>query len=917
MFEKKRLNLFVFLLAVSLFAAMASAETSVFNDRVLSGESVEIDEFTFIITMNKYANAIFVDAGEMFQTVALYDCEKMERFRICFKNTTYDEGENELYALVAINRSKPDVSITRQINQTELYVGQEAEVTLTIVNTGDTAPQIIVTDDYPASIEIYDMEGGCREHENQVYWKGHLDEDESRECTFLIRPTKELHQGFVAHLKYWDGFKWIDEYSVALTLDVEPVLEIFSALIREDYEVDGTDFDYGEDPPILNIGETARLLVNITNNFHERVDVNKFELNLPPYIRYRSIGHLRFNYVNASGNRSSIVWYSDSINKLSDRTLRWSGRINEGDSKQFILKLRAERTGNQNVLLFADYEYDSLRFDESWYESFDVGDPGIVFRMAVEDKSKRFAAPERLDEEEDTIDLEALHPYHVRIYAQNVNKYSKLSNVNIKVGTELAGFKDVRYPEMAEEGQRIPYSIELIPPYVVAHKEFKMNVSATYTNDYGEKYYNSTEFKVSVFPTKDITIDIDSDEGFVLDGNEETEIAVTLTNDRLIDIPNVQVRDEIYPALPIEGVHAKKLKLLKDTDTEVYKYRMTMPVVHNKSYYNITTTVSFFDPDLKRVLNFTKTKEITVRPMEPELNVDLTVDEPDNVYPGTIIPAEYKLKNEEEEEIIRDITVYFPIHEGMDLIGPRTFFVDKLDPGEEIRIPNLVKFRPKLVQRNFKINLTKVVFHDNYGNRFYENTSAESVDVAWARINGPSIFLRTVTPDLLNKSTDGTVRIEVKNNGSDAADVMVEQGNRSWNLTVAAASTSAIDYTVRYDMEGNYTLPDPIAAFGFQGIQAHTAGAGANLTVKLILGPAEMVDEKKVVEKKEIPEKEKEEISFEAYEALENERWVKMMIRYSIAGAIAILFFVVLIVYIGYQKRKKPVAPFMEGGGEA
>ena len=157
--EKKRcVTVFFLLLAVLISASLASAKTQEFSDEVISGESVEIDEFTFIITMNKWASAIFVDAGTMFQTIEREDCEDMENFEICFDNVTYDVDENEVYAVVRIFRSKPDVSITKSINTTELYVGQEAEVTIDIVNTGDTASQIIMTDDYPAGVEIYDLE---------------------------------------------------------------------------------------------------------------------------------------------------------------------------------------------------------------------------------------------------------------------------------------------------------------------------------------------------------------------------------------------------------------------------------------------------------------------------------------------------------------------------------------------------------------------------------------------------------------------------------------------------------------------------------------------------------------------------------------------------------------------------------------
>jgi hypothetical protein len=902
------------LLAVSIFSSFAAGETQEFRGEVISGESIDVDDFTFIITMNKYGSAIFVDADPMFQSVEFGDCEKMESFRICFDNTTYDYDENEAYAIVRIFRSKPDVSIRKTINQTEFYVGHEAEVTITITNTGDTAPNIIMTDDYSAEVEIYDMEGGCRVHENQVYWQGHLNEDEEKQCTFLIKVTKELHRSFVAHLKYWDNFKWIDEYSSTLTLDVEPVISFYSTIVREDYEIDGTAFDYDEDNPGVNIGETLRLLVNITNEYNDHIDVDALEIHLPPNIKYRSQGHLRFNYINASGNRSSIVWYSDRITKVSDRVLRWSGRLSEGNSKLFILKLTAERTGRHSMVLNTEYEYDDMEFEADQYEAFDVVDPGIDIRMTVEDKSKRFAPPERLDDEEDSIDLESMHPYNVKVYTQNRNKYSKLESVNVEVLTDLAGFKKIHYSEMDEEGQRIPYSIVLIPPYVESSKAFKMNVSASFKNEYGEMHYNSTEFSITVLPSKDLTIDIDSSEGDVLEGGEETEITVSVNNDRLIDIRNVEVKDVISEELHVEGVHSKRVKLNKESDTDIYRYRITPPIVHTKTRYNITTTVSYFDPDLRQTLQFSKTKTITVEPLKPDVTLDVTLDEPDDIYPGTLIPVEYVVRNDEEEELIRGITVFFPIQEEIDFIGPRTFLIDKLDPGEEVTIKNLVKIRPKVVSDSLNIEKTAVEYYDNYGNLFDENSSDDTIDVDSSKINGPAIFMRTLVPDVINRSSDGVIRIEIKNEGTLATDLTVEQGDRIWNATVAAGSTEIIEYTVKYDQEGNYTIPPPIAKMRFQGLEAYTKGQGATAKVELLLGlPAEVVEEEvPVVEEVEEIVEEKEEVTFEEYEAEKELQQRKIITKYALIGILAIIVLVLVFAYLGYQKRKGPAHPFME-----
>ena len=909
----------VSLLALTMFSSVVLSETEEFNGEILSGESIDIDDFTFIITMNKYANAIFIDADPMFQTVQLYGCKDMESFRICFENTTYDEEENELYAIVQIYRSKPEVSITRTINETDLLVGQEAEVTITMEATGGHASQIIMTDDYPVSIEIYDLEGGCRVHENQVYWQGHLDEGDERECRFIIKGTEELHQSFTAHLKYWDGFKWVNEYSSTLTLDFESVISVYSAIVREDYEVDGTTFDFDEENPDVDIGETFRLIVNITNEYGDDIDVSAFDINLPVDSIYQSVSHLRFNYINSSGNRSSFVWSSDRISKVSNNVLRWKGTIGNFSSKLFIVKLKAVKSGSQSILVQTKYEYDDMAFQDNQYEDFIIRDAGIGIRLTVDDESKRFSSPVRLDDDEDTdeednIDIEALHPYRFRIYTQNKNKYSALEDVDVTVITDLAGFKKVHYDEIAKEGQKIPYSVVLIPPQVGSNKEFPLNVSVTYKNDFGERYMNYSEFKINVQPNEDLSIGWDSSEGEVLEGGEETEVTVSVDNQRLVDIKEVQVTDTIPSEFHIEGVHAKKVKLNKETDTDIYRYRLIPPIVHEKTRYEIVTNVSFFDPDLKQTITYIEVTEITVEPLKPDISVDLTIDEPDDVYMGMAVPVEVTVGNDEELEIVRDITVFFPLQEEFDLVGPKTFFIDKLDPGEEVTIKNILKIRPKVAGDAIKLNNTVVEYYDNYGNRFDENSTEETMDVIQGRVNAPSIFMRTIAPQTLNKSTDGKVMLEVKNNGTIAADVTVEQGDQAWDVTVDAGSTSVIEYVVRYDTEGNYSIPDPVATVRAQGIEAHTKGSGADVKVTLMLpGAVEEVEEAEAVEAvKEEVIPEKEEMSFEEYESLKGVTDKAALIRYGLIAVIAIVVLVIIAFIINNQRKKGPTVPFAE-----
>ncbi|NQU79688.1 hypothetical protein HQ545_08025 [Candidatus Woesearchaeota archaeon] len=901
-----------FLISIILLSALCVAETEVFDGEILSGESIDIDDFTFIITMNKYATAIFVDGGEMFQTIALNDCEKMEAFRICFDNTTYDEEDNELYTVIRILRREPDITILRTANETEIYVGKESQVTITMTNTGDHAEEVILTDDYPTSIEISEMDGGCRIHENQVYWNGHLDEGDEQICTFNIKALEEFHQSLVAKLVYWDGFKYVEEFSTTMTIDFIPVVEIFIALVREDYEIDGNSFDFDEENPSASIGETVRLIVNITNNYPDDIDVEKIDISLPPGLEYAGIGSLRFNYVSGGENLSSI-WSSKAIRKINDKLLRWTGRINENDGEIFIIKLKTRSSGENNINFETIYGYDDLEFEKRSQEGFNVGDLGVPIRITVDDTSRLFSAPERMDDIDDSIDIQSLHTYRFTVYAQNANPYSELEDVEIIIDTDLADFPTRNYDIIDEQGRVLPFSGEIVPPYVEKSTSYSLNVTVHYTNEFGEKHTNKSEFDFDVLPFDDVSIEVSSSEGEFLESGEETEITVELTNDMLIDLRAVEVRDIIPEVFDVTGIHSQRLKLNKESNTDVYKYNIKVPVLFVKTRFNITTIVTFFSNDLRKEINFTTITPITVNPREPDLDFDMNLEEPNDIFIGNHIPVEYTIRNRESEETLGNIIIKFPIQEDIDVLGPAEYNIESLDPGEEITIRNIIWFRPKSAG-NIEIDPAVVFFEDSYGNSFSENSSQDTIEVESAEFNGPVLFLSTNAPELVNRSTDFKITIRVLNNGSEQTDVTIKQGDMEWEKTVFPKSTEFIEYTLRKEKDDNYTIPDPVATYQVQGMQARTKGSGAMTTVKLMLGElaVEIEPEAPVIEEQELTKK--TEMSFEEYDLLQQVDMRKKIMKYSLIALLAIFVIVLAYFYLSYLGKKKPQGPFMEGG---
>ncbi|MFC1723597.1 hypothetical protein ACFL0V_05645, partial [Nanoarchaeota archaeon] len=645
----------------------------------------------------------------------------------------------------------------------------------------------------------------------------------------------------------------------------------------------------------------------------EDVDIKALNIKLPEGIRYLQTTNLRFNYKNASGDSVSDVWRSDRITRISDQHLLIKRSMDENiTTKTYILLLDTERTGSHTILLDLEYEIDNeITMTQQEKVSFEVVDPGLEFRVTLEDRSKLFTIPQRLDEDDNEIDIQGNHPYWIRVYAQNRNSFADVTDIDLWIDTDLATFDSKHYTRLEAEKQVIPWGVEIIPPELISKKQFLFNVSANFRNDFGLKVFNTTEFEITVLEFEPIEIDHDSSEGMVLESKEKSIFTVTLDNQRVTDIRNVFVHDEIAEVFEVTGVTSNKLKLLRDEVSEVYKYEIIPPVIFEKQRYNITTYVTYFDDDLDKELNYSETSVITVIPREPSIDFELDLVEPSTVYPGSLIDATYTLTNEEEEEPIRDITITFPIGNNFDIIGPRSFYIDRLEPEESIELKDIISFRPKFPQ-DTQIPPTTIEFYDQYGNFFQENITGETIEIERGLISGPAIFLTTIVPPIVNISERFKVFIEARNLGSQSATAQITAGSHKWDITVPKSGLKTLEYFAKYDSEGTYALPTPIAKSDFLGRELYTGAAEKKVEVMLVqpnMTLPEAIPE--TVPKVQAAPTDIDEIEEGFIE--EEERVRKLNLNFKLFGIIALAIMVIVVAIIFIRRGKKETkAPFFE-----
>ena len=918
---------------IVLLSTPILAKEEIFSGNVFSGQSIGVDnDHTFIITLNKYLSRVFVNGGDIFTSVPIDECRTFgEVYEACYLNNSFDEEANEMYANIKIYRRSPDILISKGISKSKLYVGEHALVTLTVKDDGDPVEKLTVIDDYPEEIVIDNVEGsGCFVHENSVSWSGHMDSGEEKTCSFEIYSKDEIHKELAAKVRWWDGLKWQTDFSVPVMIDTKAAMRIKAAIVRENYEVDSATLNMDSDNPDILLGEAPRLIIKLDKTVPYKVNVDSLDIVLPEGLKFIQTSYLRFDYQDSSGNHTSKVWNSQRITKVDDHHLRWNYRFDENSSEKiFVLKLLSEAKGLQNILLSLDYDVlpddaDDISVHEQESESFLTVDPGMDFKISLDDDSRLFSIPERLDADDNKLDLESLHKYRFTVYAQNLNAFSDISDVNFWIVSDLANFSRKHYGRIEKEKQVIPWSLDLVPPMIPEDKTFKLNVSSSYRNSMGMRVYNSSEFEFNVKAFVPISISHDSNEGFVLESKEKTAFSVKIKNDRLVDLKDVSVKDSIPKVFDVRGVTSNNLKLPKEEDTEVYKYEITAPLVTEKERFNITTSVHYFDEDLKKEMNYSKTSTITIIPRSPSVDLEWTFDEPSDLQAGSLISASLKITNNDDEESVRDLNVKFPVQRNFDLIGPKTLFVPKLDPGESVKLVDKVQFRPK-VRASGNIGPVLVSFSDQYGNEFNASKSEPLSDVVeGGKVNGPAVFLSQVVSPVVNISAPFKVTIEARNLGNEVAKATVTAGKadtlnklKIWNVTIPPYGLKTFEYELEYDAAGNYSLPEAVARIDYYGRDMYTASAERKVEVTL-LTPETPVPEAvtEPIPKVEVEEPINETIS-DIEKTLDDVEMRKTKVRMLLTlGGIAAIVLIIVVLYIFWRKGKKSIesekAPFFQ-----
>ncbi len=740
----------VIALFILLLSGAAGAATS-FSGWIYSGESVTYNNREFILNLNAQGDQLWVISEGQQAFIGEGKCKDMLPYIICFNQSLYMSSEEQYKGQVTLGIRAASLSISREFSNTLLEVGEEFEVEVLIENTGDEkASDITYADVFPDAFEVYSCTS-CDIHGQMVVWQGSLEKDRDATFSYLVRAVDQADVKLKARMTYFDGYSEQEDYSDEVELEtVHLLVSEVSASLDE-----------------VELGDRFDLTVNISNTGTDRVGIESLSIYVPSGLE--------------------VMDYDDHLTR-SGNLYMWSGNIDEEESRDFVLYLRAVREGFSTILLTGVGLADQAQFD-------------IEEELQLEVEGKELTLTTNVENGDVFDEGEELTLY---FFALNYNSSLSFSSLVPSFTTEL-------FPTDVDSIASVPpnvskklHEVTIILPHVESATSYKIYLNLSYQDEFGKAISSDIERAVTVDPIQDLSISQSLSSAKVYRG-DDVVVTVSITNGRNVDLEDIRIRDVLPPSADPLGPTTRTLSLNASDREEAYSYSLEFDAVGT---YTITTVATYGHNGI--AYEVTKDTEVTVE----EKDLDLAVTrspEKTTVYMGEIVDVSYTLTNNEDEPL-SEITIRFPQIAGADTVGAFEHYVDGLDPGETITLEGIERLRPK-VKGSLQTGSANVTFKNDEGSVFEATTSHGSLTVNQNYLDGPVVLLEKTAPKQADAGDQITVTIEVTNAGSSTASVALEDGGNRQTFDLASGASRTFNFSRSFPTAGKHTLPAAKASY--------------------------------------------------------------------------------------------------------
>ena len=349
--QKKRwLLLGIFILFFPSVYSVAREE--VYSGTLYSGDSFNVsgEDYSIYYTDidgDRTDNRIQVDLPSGTSIILQQGlCEGAGNREICFDSIEFWYRNYTLYkniynVKIIVYEKLALMELERTVERKTLLLEETTAISSVLRNTGDrSAFEVEFKDPFPEEFDIIQVDG-CLIDDEGIFWKGTVDKNDEKECTYTIKAKNSTKFRSEAELSYFNGLE-----TAELESDSETITVPEASLGVNIFAADSS----------LEINEETNISVVLENRDESSLYVAWFSVEVPAELKVVS----RERRLRAEG-----LLY------------RWTGKIEPLEKMDFTFILKAVKTGDKPVSVRAEYVENNIRKKILLEHPFEVKLPAL------------------------------------------------------------------------------------------------------------------------------------------------------------------------------------------------------------------------------------------------------------------------------------------------------------------------------------------------------------------------------------------------------------------------------------------------------------------------------------------------------------------------------------------------------------